>query len=116
MEVVGTVFDTAVQCTGICRLTEVSRHKHAFADNIFHTDLHWVHMQFLRQLIYCGFQCKNTLRRTVASVGSGCLNIRIDYVAGKSGCLTASGIKRKCFMSGKSYGRSSMFSVGTGIG
>ena len=116
MEIISAVFDTTVQRTGIGRLSEVRRHEHALPHNIFHAELHRVHLKLLCQFIDRRFQRKDSLGSSVTTVSARCLHIRVNYIAGKPGCLASAGVKRNGLMPGQTDRRRSMLTVSSGIG
>ena len=71
---------TLVQTAALCHLAEISRHKHLFPHHIFQAELHRIHVKNGRQLIYDGFQGKDSLGGSIPPVRACGKLIRVDYV------------------------------------
>ena len=91
-------FQTTIQRTTVVWLTIISRHDIAFPHHIYLTQLHRIHMQFLRQFVYRWFQCKLTLCRTISTICSCRHYIGIHNIVIKTECLCFC-IKRNGFVS-----------------
>ena len=59
-----------VQCTALCRLAVICRHRLTFTNHIFQAKLDRIHPQSSRQFIDCTLYSKNTLSRSISTVCS----------------------------------------------